>query len=176
MQHGHSSGLDLRVALEGGCLYVQEQAVHRRSLPHFPMYLINTGTPQTTTGECIEKVANYFSSTQLTDEFAATTVAMDTAIQQQSLNALQAAIQHNHRLLVTIGVVPQKVQQFITQIEMSHGAAKICGAGAVAGEQAGAVWAMSNDTQALSALCQRFGYTLIPLQGEARGVHITGQD
>ena len=104
MQHGHSSGFDLRVAQRGGCLYLNEQQLQERSIPDVPMYLVNTGTPVTSTGECVEKVKSYFlQSQQLCDEFGAVTNAMDAALQQQDWRELQTAIRENHRLLTRIG-------------------------------------------------------------------------
>lgn len=171
MQHGHSSGLDLRVALGGGCLYMKEQAVEVRPIPALPMYLVNTGVPVTTTGQCVENVASHFTSSQLGDDFAAVTNAMDAALQQQSWRNMHEAIRQNHRLLVCIGVVPEKVQTFISQIEVTGGAAKICGAGAIAGVGAGAVLVVSDDKHVVTALTRRFGYHVIPISGESRGVH-----
>ena len=171
MQHGHSSGLDLRVGLYGGCLYVHEQKIEKRAAPLFPMYLVNTGTPQTTTGQCVEKVSVHFKSNQLGDEFAAVTNHMDAALQNASLSNLRESIRHNHRLLVDIGVVPQKVQQFIAQVESLDGSAKICGAGTVSGDQAGAVLISIDDKQAITPLCAQYGYKVIPISCELRGVH-----
>src|SRR3990167_496538 len=172
MQHGFSSGLDLRTSLQGGCLYMHGQDIKARSLPLFSMYLVNTGTPITSTGQCIEKVTNHFKSQQLADEFAAVTDAMDEALQQQSWNNMQAAIRDNYELLVKIGVVPERVQRFITDIAAAGGAAKICGAGAVAGDSAGAVLIAHDDYQVVSALAMRYGYTVAPIVFETRGVHV----
>ncbi|MBX3709574.1 MAG: hydroxymethylglutaryl-CoA synthase [Gammaproteobacteria bacterium] len=171
MQHGHSSGLDLRVALQGGCLYMQGENIETRSIPTLPMYLVNTGTPRTTTGQCVEKVAPHFKSSQLGDDFAVVTKAMDNALQQQSWRSMREAIRHNHQLLTKIGVVPGRVQTFISQVESSGGAAKICGAGAVAGEQAGVVLVVSEDKNVVNLLGSRFGYNVIPISGEPRGMH-----
>jgi len=171
MQHGHSSGLDLRVAMQGGCLYMQGKEIEERAIPDLPMYLVNTGTPMTTTGQCVEKAAPFFKSEQLKSEFAAVTQAMDKAIQQQSWRDMQAAIQRNHQLLVQIGVVPEKVQTFISQVEADGGAAKICGAGAVAGDKAGAVLVMMEDKNRMASTASRFGYNIIPISGEPRGVY-----
>ncbi|OGT39780.1 MAG: hydroxymethylglutaryl-CoA synthase [Gammaproteobacteria bacterium RIFCSPHIGHO2_12_FULL_38_14] len=171
MQHGFSSGLDLRVASQGGCLYLKEQHIETRSLPEMPLYLVNTGTPISTTGQCVEKVAPHFKSSQLRDDFAAVTQAMDQALMQQSSKNLRDAVAANHRLLTHIGVVPQRVQQFIANVESLNGAAKICGAGAVAGDQAGALLVLSDNHEILSDLCHRFAYQLKPIQGETRGVH-----
>lgn len=171
MQHGHSSGLDLRVALQGGCLYVQDQNIAIRAVPSFPMFLVNTGTPVTTTGQCVEKVAVHFKSTTLQNEFGAVTNAMDKALKEESWSDMHQAIRENHQLLKQIGVVPEKVQQFITQIEKEGGAAKICGAGAIAGDAAGAVLVAMSDKNRVTALCTQFGYSVIPISGESRGVH-----
>jgi len=171
MQHGRSSGLDLRVAMQGGCLYMHGQEMQTRSVPSMPMYLVNTGTPVSSTGQCVEKVAGRFKSPQLGDDFAAVTNAMDAALQAQSWANMQQAIRDNHRLLVNIGVVPEKVQQFIATIEASGGAAKVCGAGAVMGDYAGAVLVAAEDKTAVSLLSSRFGYNVIPISGESRGVH-----
>lgn len=171
MQHGHSSGLDLRVAMQGGCLYIHDQKIQTRIIPTLPMFLVNTGTPKTSTGQCVEQVASCFKSNQLADDFAAVTGAMDAALQQQTWPNVQEAIRQNHKLLTTIGVVPDKVQQFITEAEAMGGAAKICGAGAVAGDQAGVVLAMVEDKSNLNLLCARYGYNVMPIVGESRGVH-----
>lgn len=175
MQHGHSSGLDLRVALQGGCLYMQGQMIEQRPVPSLRnMYLVNTGTPLTTTGQCVEKVATHFQGNQLGEEFAAVTRMMDAALKQQSDQQVLAAIRENHRLLIKIGVVPEKVQRFITEIETLGGSAKICGAGATMGDQAGVVWVAIEDpmvAQQLVSLSARFGYSLMPIAGETRGVY-----
>lgn len=171
MQHGYSSGLDLRVAMQGGCLYMHDNDVQIREIPALPMYLVNTGTPIASTGQCVEKVATHFKTPHLADEFAAVTKAMDLALQQQSWTNMQEAIRQNHILLTRIGVVPSQVQTFISQIEEDGGAAKICGAGSIAGDKAGSVLVVSDDKQRIASLTSRFGYNVIPISGEPRGVH-----
>lgn len=171
MQHGYSTGLDLRVALQGGCLYMQEEKIEPRTIPKMPFYLINTGSPLTTTGQCVEKVAPLFKSNALQNDFAAVTHAMDKALSEQSWQNMQSAIRENHRLLVEINVVPEKIRQFVRQIESQGGAAKICGAGAISGDQAGALLVATEDKRAVQALCNQFAYNLIPISGETRGVH-----
>lgn len=171
MQHGHSSGLDLRVVTQGGCLYMHEDTYFTRDLPSMPLYLVQTGAPVSSTGECVEKVAHHFQSTLLCDDFSAVTKAMDAAIIQDAPAALRSSVRANHQLLNHIGVVPTKVQQFIAELEAAGGAAKICGAGAVAGENGGAVLALIDEKPILSELCLRYGYSCVPLLGDKRGVH-----
>lgn len=170
MQHGRSSGLDLRVALQGGCLYMQGEVLSERPVPSFPMYLVNTGTPETSTGQCVEKVAPHFASTALLNDFALVTNSMDLALRENAADKWQDAIRENHRLLTQIGVVPERVQQFIASVEASHGAAKICGAGAIAGDHAGAVLVSAEDKNNIITLCTRYGYEMLPIKGDARGV------
>lgn len=171
MQHGHSSGFDLRVAQHGGCIYMHNKQIESRTAPQMPMYLINTGTPLSTTGQCVEKVAPHFKSNHLSDDFAAVTKVMDAGLQQENWSTVQSAIRDNHRLLTQIGVVPERAQQFIAQVEGIGGVAKICGAGAVAGDNAGAVLAVTEDKSVLSMLCDRFGYALTPISCESRGIY-----
>ncbi|OGT63619.1 MAG: hypothetical protein A3E85_01535 [Gammaproteobacteria bacterium RIFCSPHIGHO2_12_FULL_45_12] len=172
MQHGYSSGLDLRVALQGGCLYGRGESWQPRAVPTLPMYLVNTGIPQSSTGQCVTEVASFFKSSSLGTAFADVTQAMDIGLQQRSGQVIRDTIQANHRLLIQIGVVPDRVQQFITAIEVLGGAAKICGAGAIFGDQAGVVLVLLEDDTVFFNLCQRYGYAYSPLMGESRGVHV----
>lgn len=172
MQHGHSSGLDLRVSLYGGCLYVKDGKIQTRNVPNLPMYLINTGSPKTSTGECVSAVAHHFKNTNIGDDFEAVTEAMDSALQANKQDVIFNAITENHRLLTTIGVVPEKVQQFITQIQQFNGTGKICGAGAVAGDKGGIVLAVTEDEAALKELCAQYRYDILPMTGDTRGVHV----
>lgn len=170
MQHGYSSGMDLRVSLYGGCLFVSEGQAYSRPVPQIPMYLINTGSPKTSTGECVQAAAPLFKTSQIGNDFAAVTSAMDAAL--QSNQPIHHLIMENHALLVRIGVVPDKVQQFVTDIKNIGGAAKICGAGAVLGNEAGVVLVLTEDETELQTLCERYQYNILPIQGERQGVRV----
>jgi mevalonate kinase len=158
MQHGYSSGLDLKVSLYGGCLYLHDGLLEKRNVPEVPLYLINTGSPET--------------SSQIGNDFADVTRAMDTAFQANDVSAAKTAIQANHELLARIGVVPQSVNNFIHEVCAQGGVAKICGAGAVAGDKAGVTMVIIEDQATLDKLCQRYNYSLLSVAGEARGVHV----
>lgn len=173
MQHGTSSGLDLKLSMYGGCRYLKNKQVFSRSVPRLPMYLVNTGTPSTSTGECVAAAAPFFATSNIGDDFAAVTEAMDLALNPLSLSLnLKQAIRENHKLLVRIGVVPDPVQQFIAKIEQAGGGAKICGSGAVAGNSAGVVLIVIDDEFALKKLCEQYRYEILPIAGESRGVHV----
>jgi mevalonate kinase len=172
MQHGYSSGLDLRVSLHGGCMLVDDGKIHSRNVPSVPMYLVNTGVPKSTTGECVTHAAPYFKASQIGDDFAAVTMQMDQSLQANKWAEIFHSVRANHLLLTKIDVVPSTVQQFVNEIEQLNGAAKICGAGAVAGEKAGVILVFIEDVKQLAELCARYHYTILPIAGEPRGVHV----
>lgn len=177
MQHGHSSGLDIQVAFHGGCLFMENKEVQKRLVPQLPMFLVNTGTPLTSTGVCVEQVAPHFRSTQMKNEFAQVTHEMDLALRSQSWVKLCAAIEENQRLLTHIGVVPDRVQQFIREANAMGASAKVCGSGAVAGDAGGAVLFVHPDgdepeiVTALQAISTKYCYETTAITGEMRGAH-----
>jgi mevalonate kinase len=83
---------------------------------------------------------------------------------------MQSLIRENHRLLCRIGVVPQKVQQFVSEVEAAGGAAKVCGAGSVRGDSGGAVLVLADFMPA--ALAEKYGYNVSPLRGDPLGTRI----
>lgn len=172
MQHGFSSGLDVRVSLKGGCLYICDGQIQERAIPILPMYLVNTGTPESSTGDCVTHTSTFFKTSHIGDDFSAVTRAMDAALQQNNLAEVMRMVKHNHELLNKIGVVPEPVNQFISQIEQQGGAAKICGAGSITGQHAGMVLVMTNDIVSLTSLCSHYHYDIVPVVGESRGVHV----
>lgn len=168
LQHGRSSGVDLQVCLRGGLMWFLQGVATPRTMPSMPLFIVNTGKPLSTTGECVEQVANTINHPAFLADFSAVTQAMDQALQQQSFAELQVCIRNNHRLLQQIGVVPTKVQQFITALEQQGAAAKICGAGAVRGEQAGIVLIAAE--HAPTNLTQQFGYQLETINCDTQGL------
>jgi mevalonate kinase len=172
MQHGRSSGLDLRVSQEGGCLLAKAGQIIHRPIPQIPFYLVNTGAPVSTTGECVSAAAAFFKDNQLGDEFAAVTEMMDQALQANDKAVFCDAVCANQKLLEKIGVVPNKVQEFVAKLAKVEGAAKICGAGSVAGDNAGVLMVVIDDVLALTELCAQYRYNLLPIAPEARGVHV----
>lgn len=172
MQHGHSSGLDLRVAMQGGCLYMHESVTDSLSFPDVSMCLVNTGTPLSSTGQCVEAVAPLFKSGSIGEDFGAVTRALHEAMRVGDRVAMMASVRANQQLLTRLGVVPEPVQAFVRDLEQLNAAAKVCGAGAVIGEQAGIVLVMTDDRDAISECCMQRGYELMQIGCETRGVHV----
>lgn len=187
LQHGYSSGIDLQLAMEGGCLRYQQGSSIKRNLPQIPLTIVQTGRPLSTTGECVTNVAKYFKESNLKEsnlleEFAAVTEQMDSVLQSDHLNLcdIQNCIRLNHRLLVKIGVVPEKVRAFIAELEKENLAAKICGAGAVRGEKAGVILVAEHErdpcndsgNQTVSMIAQKYGYYCQRVNGDLYGTHL----
>jgi mevalonate kinase len=170
LQHGHASGLDTYISLNGGCARFQQGEARKIPLPRIAIHLVNTGAPDSTTGECVSRVREQFGSSHIWDRFEAVTNAMEKALLSNNLADVQALIRENQRLLVEIGVVPSRVQSFVADVERSGAAAKVCGAGSVAGEKAGVVMVVS--PEAPEALCRKHGFELLSVRGDPLGTRI----
>ena len=170
LQHGYPSGVDPYVSLHGGFVRFQEKQAEKLSLPQWPMYLVNTGQPLTTTGECVELVARKFADSKIWDDFAAITTEIEQMLHRSDLTTLRQLIRENNSLLAHIGVVPAGVQDFIADIEKAGGAAKTSGAGAVLGHRAGMVIIFAE--KAPVEVCKKYGYELMPIKGEQQGARI----
>jgi mevalonate kinase len=169
LPHGNPSGIDACTCLHGGCIYFQKGHI-KICKNNLAMLAINTGTPKSNTKECVTHVAEKFKSSKIWHEFSAITDKLFIALQNN--NEISELIHANHKLLVEIGVVPQKVQNFINEIEKLNIAAKISGAGAVRGENAGIVLVFTDKVKVIADICARFAYRLRPIKIESRGLRI----
>ncbi len=172
MQHGRASGVDSYISLHGGCARFQNGEVKPLPLPGGPLFLVQTGTPQTTTGECVMTVAKAFEHSRIWEDFSGVTAAFEQSLVTGDITGMQASIRDNHRLLARLGVVPLRVQAFIREVEALGGAAKICGAGAVAGEGGGMVLVVAPHPPV--ELCRKYGYDLVAVRGEPLGARMVG--
>ncbi len=170
LQHGYSSGLDVHMVYHGGCIYYRPGQFETREIPQFPMQLINTGKPESSTGECVSHTAAHFKDDSLGPKFAKITNEMSAALNENNSEKIKELVRDNHRLLVNLGVVPTTVQNFITEIETHDMAAKICGAGAISGEHAGVVMVIGEKD--ISAIAQKYGYKITAIQADTRGSHV----
>ncbi|MDF7798527.1 hypothetical protein P4C99_03585 [Pontiellaceae bacterium B1224] len=170
LQHGKPSGVDSYISLHGGCARFQNGQAVPMSLPRSKMFMVQTGIPMSTTGECVMDVERNFSNSAIWSEFEDVTNAFEDAIRTNHQQKLHWLVRENNRLLTAIGVVPAIVQQFITEIEQWGGSAKICGAGSVAGDQGGIVLVFAD--QMPTALCAKYGYSVSPVRGDPLGTRI----
>lgn len=170
LQHGRASGVDSYISLHGGCARFRNGQAERVPLPPDPLRLVDTGRPASTTGECVERVAGRWGREPIWPDFEAVTEAMAGALRENRSAAVSDAIRANHRLLQRIGVVPERVGAFVSEVEAAGGAAKVCGAGAVTGDAAGMLWVRSDDP--VDAMLDRYGYRSLNVRGEPLGVRL----
>ena len=141
LQHGRSSGLDIHASALGGMIRFADGVGEALPAPAGPLLLAHTGIPEVSTGVCVQAVREAFAGDQaLWQAFADCTNAFTQLVSEGRMDALRETIMENHQLLVHIGVVPERVQAFIREVEAGGGAGKICGAGSIKGDAAGAVF------------------------------------
>lgn len=170
-QHGQSSGIDPATLIYAGVLrYQPKQPIQKITPPPLNAWLIDSGAPLSSTGECVESVKlQHQHNDALWQQFRNTTQHIEDALTQNDITSLQQGIQQNHQLLIQIGVVPNTIQTFIKELQMQYNAAaKICGAGSIAGEQAGVILCFSE--LAPTKLCQTYGYTCQPITLQSQGL------
>lgn len=170
LQHGHPSGVDSYISLHGGCALFRGGEAVSVPLPRAQIYLIHTGAPQSTTGECVMAVRGRFRTDPIWDDFEAVTLMIEQSLRTNSMEEVQHAVRQNHRLLCRIGVVPERVQRFIADIEERGGAGKICGAGSVAGDGGGMALIFASEPP--SELCEKYGYAILTVRGDPLGTRI----
>ncbi len=167
--HGRSSGVDPYIALHGGCVKYRNKQAQKIQSPVWALNVAYTGKPVSGTGECVNMVRENFANSSIWSEFKDVTETMQSSLELQNENRFLQSVRSNHTLLTQIGVVPEKVQKFISIIENMGGAAKTCGAGAVRGENAGIVmFAGKVDPE----IVDEFGYSVYPISVEENGARI----
>ncbi len=170
LQHGKPSGVDTHISLYGGCARFEQGQARSMALPRMKMFMVQTGIPESTTGECVVEVERRFRNSAIWSEFEDVTNAFEDAIRSNSLQKLHWLVRENNRLLNEIGVVPAKVRQFIADIEQWGGSAKVCGAGSVVGENGGIVLVIAD--QRPTEICRKYGYAVSPVRGDPLGTRI----
>lgn len=148
LQHGKSSGVDLYLSMTGGaCVYTNNLEIKARTFNNNNFYIVNTGEPESTTGDAVNSARKYFENSNIADDFAIVTNSLDLIFSKEDadIREIKKLIQENHKLLNSIRVVPDKINSFIKELEDADCAAKVCGAGAVKGNKAGAVLIFVDD-------------------------------
>lgn len=138
LTHGNPSGVDTMAVVKGGLLYFQktDSGLRSQSLDivsdhQVKFLLINSGKPAETTGEMVElvkeKVDEGKKYKDLIIEIGELTENFVSSLSQGELD--KAIIKENHSLLNKLGVVGQKANKIVQDIEKIGGVAKTSGAG-----------------------------------------------
>ncbi|MCK5893668.1 MAG: mevalonate kinase [Endozoicomonadaceae bacterium] len=172
LQHGCNSTIDPMITVHGGLVRVENsQLTNSSELPALNWYLVNTGEPEVSTGQCVAEVRRRFGGSAIWNEFSAIIKGVEQAFLRRDTRALRECVKRNHQLLVDIGVVPDTVQRFIRDLISRYGAAgKISGAGAVHGEKAGFVLVQCDEP--METLCREYGFSVARLQSDPLGARL----
>lgn len=147
-QHGFPSGIDHQTVIRGGVVWarpggergqVELEVLDCGAWPQ-PV-IIDTGAPNQTTAEVVEEVRRAVGGDDFEgwDSMHAATRAFRTALGAGT--DPRPAVRDYQRHLERLGVVPPRIIDWVRSWEDIGGAAKISGAGATRGEQAGCLLA-----------------------------------
>ena len=186
-QHGHPSGIDTAATLHGGVLWAEKQPdgalAHERvelRSPHLArLEVYDTGTPPEPTGAVVAAVrALYHRHPErieaVLDRLAAAALALRLELERTDgePRRLGELFREGAAGLAELGVVPEPVQSLIDQIERQGGAAKISGAGSLAGPGAGSLLVYHSDAGPLAPWPFLAGLRSLPLRLGAPGFRL----
>lgn len=152
-QHGHPSGVDGATILRGGVLWARRgpegleiEPVRARSPLLARLRVYDTGMPPEATGAVVAAVRGRREEDPdrieaVLDRIEAATVAFRAELEREEEDRDRALhlIRQAQACLEELGVVPGEVCAAVRQIEAAGGAAKISGAGSLAGPGAGSL-------------------------------------
>ena len=153
-QHGLPSGVDGATVLHGGVLWARKLAsgglestpVEVRSPVLARLQVYNTGTPPEPTGAVVAAVRDRRDRDPLRHELlldrmeAATRAFRDELARElEEPHKVRQLLREHQACQEELGVVPEPVRALVRQVEAEGGAAKISGAGSLAGPGAGSL-------------------------------------
>lgn len=179
LQHGHPSGVDTATALAGGVLWARRTpagllerepvAVASPLLERLRVY--DTGTPPEPTGAVVAGVRAFRErhpgrTAALLDrlEAAALTLRAELERRQEDPATVRDLLRASAAALAELGVVPAPVRAIVRAVEAAGGAAKISGAGSLAGPGAGCLLVYHSDAGRLAGLPALAGLRSLPLR------------
>jgi len=162
--HTKSSGADPAIVVYGGLIAFSQGKVEQISNKAFTnqsFFLINSGEASETTGEMVQKVANEPNNQKTLQKIG--------NLSQKMLNDLQSGVfnpklmDENQNLLEQIGVVGQKAQGIIQELQNRGAFCKITGAGGVK-TGSGYILAWHEDPQKFKINLQKMGLEFFQTQ------------
>lgn len=172
-QHGTPSGVDTATVLRGGVVWVERVSSEKGGEGKLSIEpvdlaadswldrvrLVHTGTPAESTGRVVAAVRRRRADDpadfeRRLDEVADSTANLRRLLAEGALDAREP-IRAIHCHLLSWSVVPEPVAAFVERVEAEGGAAKISGAGSVAGPGAGSLLVHHPDRDGLETLTSR---------------------
>lgn len=162
--HTKSSGADPAIVVYGGLIAFSQgkvQSILNKSLKDQSFFLISSGEAIESTGEMVQKVANEANNQK--------TLPKIGNLSQKMLNDLQSGVfnpelmDENQDLLEQIGVVGQKAQGIIQELQTQGAFCKITGAGGVK-TGSGYILAWHEDPQKFKTNLQKMGLEFFQTQ------------
>ena len=163
-QHGLPSGVDTATVLRGGFLWARKtsdgletESIEPRSplLSRFRVY--DTGAPPEPTGAVVAAVRSGRDRDpgrheRLLDRIEAATRGLrdELAREEEDAARVRGLIRECEACLEELGVVPAPVRELVRRIEEAGGAAKISGAGSLAGPGAGSLLVYDSAAERIS--------------------------
>jgi mevalonate kinase len=152
-QHGHPSGVDGATVLRGGVLWARKspggleiEPVRARSPVLARLRVYDTGMPPEATGAVVAAVrarreADPARSERILDRIEAATAAFRAELEREEEDRERTLhlIREAQVCLEELGVVPGEVRAAVREIVAAGGAAKVSGAGSLAGPGAGSL-------------------------------------
>jgi mevalonate kinase len=154
-QHGLPSGVDTATSLYGGLLWARRLPdggglASERLAPGSPLLerlrVYHTGMPPESTGEVVAAVRarrdrEPAAVDRLFDRMAAAAgqLRAQLALPEEEPHQVVALLREHQACLEELGVVPHPVRALVRQVEAAGGAAKVSGAGSIAGPGAGSL-------------------------------------
>lgn len=151
-QHGSPSGVDNAVVLHGGILQARRQPWGEVAFEQVPLHsrlldglrVLDTGRPAETTGAVVAAVRELRDREPeriegVLDRLGALTLRLQDELDRpaDSPAELLAILREAEAGLEALGVVPAPVRELVRRVEAEGGAAKVSGAGSLAGPGAG---------------------------------------
>ncbi len=142
--HLNPSGVDPAICTYGGILWFKKtksghkvfKKLNFKRLPKF--VLINTGRPQESTGEMVEKVGRKLLKeknriNRIFDVMEEQTKIFLRALEKRNYDLIKNSIQNFETCLEDLGVVGKLAQELVREVEEMGGVAKISGGGGLTG-------------------------------------------
>ena len=168
-QHGLPSGVDTTTSLHGGLLWARRLHPSRGgelACEHLAadspllgrLRVYHTGTPPEATGAVVAAVRTRrdrdpAAHERLFDRMEAATSGLraELGAAAERPERVTALIREHQACLEALGVVPAPVRALVRQVEAAGGAAKVSGAGSLAGPGAGSLLVYHADSEAAAA-------------------------